>query len=109
MAGIDSDHCVKALAEGLEPGQWYYYQFIAPDGSKSDVGRTRTLPYGKIDRFRLAVFSCSNYGFGHFNAYAHAAEVDDADLGLHLGAYIYDYGPGLYPSARGASPGRVLR
>lgn len=108
MAGIDSDHCVKALAEGLEPGQWYYYQFIAPDGSKSDVGRTRTLPDGKIDRFRLAVFSCSNYGFGHFNAYAHAAEVDDADLALHLGDYIYEYGRGTYPSAQDASPGRVL-
>lgn len=108
VASADRDHCAKAVAEGLEPGQWYYYRFIAPDGSKSDVGRTRTLPEGGIDRFRLAVFSCSNYGFGHFNAYAHAAQADDADLALHLGDYIYEYGRGTYPSAGEAHPQRML-
>ncbi|MBA4164094.1 MAG: alkaline phosphatase [Erythrobacter sp.] len=108
IASFSSDYCAKALVQGLEPGRWYYYQFIAPDGSKSDVGRTRTLPDGKIDKFRLAVFSCSNYGFGHFNAYAHVAEANDADLALHLGDYIYEYGRGTYPSAGEAHPQRML-
>ncbi len=107
-AGPERDYCAKAWAKGLNPGQWYYYRFMAPDGSQSDVGRTRTLPQGKADRFKLALFSCSNYGFGWFNAYAHAAEANDADLALHLGDYIYEYGRGTYPSADVAHPERML-
>ncbi|OGS58222.1 MAG: alkaline phosphatase, partial [Erythrobacter sp. RIFCSPHIGHO2_12_FULL_63_10] len=38
----------------------------------------------------------------------HAAEVDDADLALHLGDYIYEYGRGTYPSAAEAHPQRML-
>lgn len=108
LARAESDWCAKSWAEGLCSGQWYYYRFIAPDGSMSDVGRTRTLPEGKVDRFRMAVFSCSNYGFGWFNAYAHAAEANDVELALHLGDYIYEYGRGTYPSAQEAHPGRLL-
>ncbi len=104
----DHDHCAKALAIGLAPGQWYYYRFIAPDGSTSEVGRTRTLPSGKVERFRMAVFSCANIGFGWFNAYAHAAEANDVDLVLHLGDYFYEYAPGTYPSADQLVPGRAL-
>jgi alkaline phosphatase D len=102
------DGCAKASAQGLQPGQWYFYRFIAPDGSISDVGRTRTLPDGPTAAFRLAVFSCSNYGFGYFNAYGHAADVADCDLALHLGDYIYEYGKGTYPSAQQAAEGRTL-
>lgn len=105
----ERDYCVKAEVVGdLEPDTWYFYQFIAPDGTKSPVGRTRTLPQGPSARFRLAVFSCSNYGFGWFNAYAHAAEANDADLAVHLGDYIYEYGAGTYPTAGQAHPDRVL-
>ena len=104
----DHDHCAKALAIGLAPGQWYYYRFIAPDGGISDIGRTRTLPRGKVDKFRMAVFSCANIGFGWFNAYAHAAEANDVDLVLHLGDYFYEYAPGTYPSAEELVPGRAL-
>lgn len=107
-ASASHDWCVKAWAAGLEPGLWYYYRFIAPDGSQSDVGRTRTLPDGDVDKFRMAVFSCSNFGFGWFNAYAHAAEANDVDLALHLGDYIYEYNRGSYPSASQANPDRVL-
>jgi len=102
------DGCAKATASGLEAGKWYFYRFVAPDGSTSDVGRTRTLPQGPTEAFRLAVFSCSNYGFGYFNAYGHAAEVADCDLALHLGDYIYEYGKGTYPSAQQAAADRTL-
>lgn len=94
-----NDCCARAWAKGLRPGRWYFYRFIAPDGDKSPVGRTRTLPVGKVDKFRIAVFSCSNYGFGWFNAYGHAAEAGDFDLVLHLGDYFYEYARGTYPDA----------
>ena len=90
------DFCCKAQVSGLEPGRWYYYRFTAPDGTESDEGRTRTLPAGPTSRFRMAVFSCSNMGFGWFNAYAHAADANEFDCALHLGDYFYEYGPGTY-------------
>lgn len=107
-ASASRDWCVKAWADGLTPGTWYYYRFTAPDGSQSVIGRTRTLPEGQTQRFRMAVFSCSNFGFGYFNAYAHAAESNDVDLALHLGDYIYEYGAGTYPSERQAVEARAL-
>lgn len=106
-ASPDRDWCAKAVADGLEPGRWYYYRFVAPDGTMSATGRTRTLPEGATDRFRMAVFSCSNLGFGHFNAYAHANEADEFDLAVHLGDYFYEYGPGTYPTERQRVVGRL--
>lgn len=102
------DHCCKTFANGLEPERWYFYRFIAPGGASSDIGRTRTLPEGPTERFRMAVFSCSNIGFGWFNAYAHAAEANEFDVALHLGDYIYEYGRGTYPSLEEAHPQRSL-
>lgn len=96
-AGPDSDFCVKTWADGLMPGRWYFYRFIAPDGTKSTIGRTRTLPEAGAQKFRMAVFSCSNYGFGWFNAYGHVVEANDCDLAVHLGDYIYEYGADNYP------------
>lgn len=102
-----NDCCAKAWAKGLAPSQWYYYRFISPSGEKSQVGRTRTLPVGKVPRFKIAVFSCSNYGFGWFNAYGHACEAGDFDLALHLGDYFYEYARGTYPSERQTVPQRL--
>jgi alkaline phosphatase D len=102
------DWCAKGTARGLQPGRWYFYRFLAPGGQASPVGRTRTLPEGGAASFRLAVFSCSNYGFGWFNAYGHAAEANDCDLAVHLGDYIYEYGAGTYPERSQAHPDRVL-
>lgn len=87
------DWTAKITLDGLEPGRVYYYRFIAPDGSISPVGRTKTLPVGKVDKFGLGLFSCSNLPTGYFTAYAHAAERNDLDLWLHVGDYIYEYGP----------------
>lgn len=108
IASPDRDWCVKATASTLAPDSWYYFRFVAPDGSVSDIGRTRTLPKGPAQHFKLAVFSCSNFGFGYFNAYSHAAEVNDCDLAVHLGDYIYEYGAGTYPGPDDANPDRVL-
>lgn len=108
LATPRSDCCAKALVLGLTAGRWYHYRFIAPDGTKSVTGRTRTLPLGKVAKFKLAVFSCSNFGFGWFNAYAHAAAAGDFDLAVHLGDYFYEYKRGEYPSAKAALPERIL-
>lgn len=105
-ASPDNDFCAKQVASGLAPGRWYYYRFIAPNGAISDIGRTRTLPAGRTDRFRMAVFSCSNIGFGWFNAYAHAAAADAFDCAVHLGDYFYEYGPGIYPLSKEEVVGR---
>jgi alkaline phosphatase D len=104
----ERDWCTKAIATGLVPDRWYYYYFTAPNGVTSPIGRTRTLPVDSTAKFRLAVFSCSNFGFGWFNAYAHAAEANDADLAVHLGDYIYEYGAGTYPDDAQAHPDRAL-
>lgn len=107
-ASPNRDFCAKTIAGGLSPDRWYYYRFVAPDRSFSPVGRTRTLPQGPTSKFRLAVFSCSNFGFGYFNAYAHAAEANDCDLAVHLGDYIYEYGGGTYPTGDQRHPDRTV-
>src|SRR3546814_12140433 len=66
----DRDHTAKFAIDGLEPGRWYFYRFVAPDGTTSITGRTRTLPAGPTRAFIIALFSCSNLPFGWFNAYA---------------------------------------
>ncbi len=90
------DHTVKITVDGLAPGKWHWFRFIAPDGTTSPVGRTKTLPAGKVAKFNIAIFSCSNLGFGEFNAYGHGAMRDDVDLVLHMGDYIYEYARGGY-------------
>ncbi len=93
------DHTVKITVDGLAPGKWHWFRFIAPDGTKSPVGRTKTLPVGKVANFGIAAFSCANIGYGEFNAYGHAARRDDVDLLLHMGDYIYEYGRGGYDNS----------
>ena len=86
-------HAVHVVAEGLEPGQWYWYQFRV--GSQlSPVGRTRTAPAktDRVDQLRFAFVSCQNYEQGHYTAYQHLAQAD-LDLVLHLGDYIYEGDP----------------
>ncbi|MFC4314364.1 alkaline phosphatase D family protein [Steroidobacter flavus] len=95
-AAAHRDWTAKVTVDGLQPRTIYWYRFIAPDGAKSPVGRTRTLPVGDVDRFGLGVFSCSNMPLGWFNAYAHAAARDDLDLWLHVGDYLYEYGLTAY-------------
>jgi alkaline phosphatase D len=90
--GAFRDWTAKITVDGLKPGTVYWYRFVAPDGTKSPVGRTKTLPVGPVAKFGLGVFSCSNLPYGLFNAYGHAAARPDLDLWLHTGDYIYEYG-----------------
>lgn len=108
MASPASDHIAKITVKGLKPGKRYNYRFIAPDGTKSPIGRTKTLPEGEVPKYRMAVFSCSNMPFGYFNAYAHANVADDFDLVLHLGDYLYEYQRGYYPLPKDAVAERLI-
>ena len=107
-AEAEQDWCVKPVADGLEPGRIHYYRFLDSRGRSSPVGRSRTLPEGPVERFRIAIFSCANLPFGWFNAYAHAAARDDLDLVVHLGDYFYEFERGRYPSAAEALAGRLI-
>jgi len=88
----DRDYTVKVDATGLQPGQWYWYRFQALN-TFSPVGRTRTLPASGLNRLRLAVVSCADYQNGFYTAYENICLRNDVDLVLHLGDYIYEYGP----------------
>jgi alkaline phosphatase D len=105
-ASTESGFTCKVDATGLQPNTEYYYRFLAPNGSKSAVGRTRTLPVGSVAEVRLAVFSCSDYPAGYFNAYD-AAVSSNAQFALHLGDYIYEYKDGVYPPTASAVAARV--
>nr|WP_281383117.1 alkaline phosphatase D family protein [Microbulbifer rhizosphaerae] len=101
------DYTIKIDVRGLEPGASYFYRFIGAS-EQSPVGRTRTLPEGGVEQVKLAVFSCSNYPAGYFNAYQLAAQSDDWDAVLHLGDYIYEYPVDGYATERSAEIGRAL-
>ena len=87
----ERDYTVKVDAIGLNPDTTYYYRFEA-HGVFSPTGRTRTLPVGSTSGLRLGFCSCSNYGWGFFNAYGHLAERPELAAVLHLGDYVYEYG-----------------
>ncbi|KAF1990111.1 phosphodiesterase/alkaline phosphatase D precursor [Aulographum hederae CBS 113979] len=95
----DIDFTVKVEAGGLKPFTWYYYQFnVCDSDKKSMVGRTKTapLPDDKVSSVKLAVYSCSNYPFGFFNAYGNVAKKSSVDYVLHMGDFIYEYAEGAY-------------
>ncbi|MCP9823711.1 alkaline phosphatase, partial [Cyanobium sp. L1E-Cus] len=102
------DWTVKVEAAGLSADTTYFYRFSSGT-TVSGVGQTKTLPVNS-DPVRLAVFSCSNFTAAQqFDAYARAAAINSAnpyDAWLHLGDYIYEYGPGGYGSAEGAAGSR---
>ncbi|KAL1744013.1 PhoD-like phosphatase-domain-containing protein [Schizophyllum fasciatum] len=97
FTSYDVDFTVKVEATGLPADTVLYYQFAdCTDGkSTSPVGRTRTLPSpdGAVnngDPLTLAVYSCSQFQNGHFNAYGVGTHNTSADFFVHLGDYIYE-------------------
>ena len=101
----ERDYTVKVDADGLSPGQIYYYRFRVGD-QVSPTGRTKTLPIGNIRQARFALFSCSNYPAGFFHAY-HQAAQDDFDAVIHVGDYIYEYPVDGFASQDAERLGRV--
>ncbi|KAH8597788.1 PhoD-like phosphatase [Bisporella sp. PMI_857] len=105
----DVDYTVKVEAKKLESFTTYYYQFsVCNSANKSPIGRTKTIPC-KDEKVttpvKIAVYSCSNYPFGFFNAYGNPVRKDSVDYVIHLGDYIYEYANGHY--GWGNSYGRI--
>lgn len=96
----DRDFTIKVDVQDLEPGTQYYYRFSTGE-LNSELGMTKTLPEGDLDRVKLAAISCSNITAGYFHVYSEIAKRE-YDAVLHLGDYIYEYGEGGYPQAEGA-------
>ena len=98
----------KVDATGLAAGNSYFYRFRDVNGNSGTVGTTRTLPAANAASVKFAVFSCSLYSEGYFNAYAEAAK-SEAQYALHLGDYIYEYGadPAKYGNKDAVALGRV--
>ncbi|WP_243056598.1 alkaline phosphatase [Nocardioides sp. SR21] len=91
------DHTVKVDVTGLSPATWYHYRFVHA-GVASRVGRTRTAPGPDAtpDNLRFGVVSCANLQAGWFSAYRGLAARDDLHAVVHLGDYLYEYGPSQY-------------
>ena len=114
MSGVvyakkSSDWCVKVEVTDLSPDQSYAYFFqVETTGGtvQSEAGRTRTTPAAGEREIKFAIVSCSNYPFGLFNAYGSLADRSDLDAIIHLGDYLYEYGPDGYGGDVGAEIGR---
>lgn len=107
VASAARDYTVKVDIEALEPGKRYHYRFRAGQ-IRSNEGQTRTLPVKSGHSVRLAVASCANFSSGFYNAYRSIAETPDLDAVIHLGDYIYEYGPEGYDGETGRRIGRIV-
>jgi len=107
-AGADNGYTAKVDATGLAAGNNYFYRFLDDSGKSSPVGQTRTLPAASVSSVKFAVFSCSLYSQGFFNAYSAAAQ-SGAQYAIHVGDYIYEYGsdPAKFGNSTAVSLGRV--
>ncbi|KDQ33328.1 hypothetical protein PLEOSDRAFT_1099298 [Pleurotus ostreatus PC15] len=100
FTSYDVDFTVKVEATGLQPDTRYFFQFsdCTNAESVSPVGATRTFaspdtPADQVNGGKpltFAVFSCSQFQAGYFNAYGFAAQNTTADVFVHLGDYIYE-------------------
>ena len=93
IATPELGHSIRVVVGGLQPDRWYWYQFKA--GSEvSRIGRTRTAPaFGTpINQLNFAFASCQDWQNGYYTAYKHLAE-ENLNFVVHLGDYIYEYGP----------------
>lgn len=97
------DFTVAIEIKDLEAGQKLYYRFInIADKTTSPVGETLTFKEN-INEVKLAVTSCANYAYGYFNVYEEIKK-SNADVVVHLGDYIYEYGENTYGSFRTPEP-----
>ncbi|WP_031529483.1 alkaline phosphatase D family protein [Dyadobacter crusticola] len=98
-ASAKDDYTVSIDISGLTSNAKYYYRFkITGTEVISQTGETKTLAKdAEVQDVKLAICSCSNYPSGLFNVYG-AIAASEADVVLHLGDYIYEYGAGQYGS-----------
>ncbi|BAY34896.1 alkaline phosphatase [Nostoc carneum NIES-2107] len=93
LATPELAHSVHIDVRGLRPDRWYWYQFRVGN-EVSPIGRTRTASafYRSTKQLNFAFVSCQDWQNGYYTAFKHLAE-EELDLVVHLGDYIYEYGP----------------
>lgn len=85
-----NDYCIKVIVNGLLPGKKYFYRFT--DGINfSQIGQTKTLPI-ESKKIKIGVVNCAKYTGGYYHAYDALANMEDIDVVIHLGDYIYESG-----------------
>ena len=92
-AGTDYTGVVEVT--GLDAGVRYGYQFEhSATGNRSVVGSTKTLPndasLANNSQVNLGVISCASSMSGYLHAYTNMANMQDLDVIVHLGDYIYN-------------------
>ncbi|KAF8893591.1 PhoD-like phosphatase-domain-containing protein [Infundibulicybe gibba] len=112
FTSYDVDFTLKVEAKNLKADTKYFYRFADCTNPKtvSPIGATRTIsgpntPANQVNGGKpltFAVFSCSFFQNGWFNAYGVAAHNTSADIFIHLGDYYYEPSDG----GKGASIGR---
>ena len=87
----DFDNTLRHKVTGLQPGQTYFYQFIAGD-VRSNVGRFKTAPAATADvaQLQFAYLTCQDWSINHWGALGHIAANENLDFIVHLGDYIYE-------------------
>ncbi len=88
---VSTDYTLKVDITNLAEDTKYYYRFSSGENI-STTGAMKTLSSGDVAQVKMAVFSCANYPNGYFNAYTEASMLQDLDVSIHLGDYIYEYG-----------------
>jgi alkaline phosphatase D len=94
VSSSSEGYAVKTEVQGLEENKTYYYRFIYGKDT-SRLGRAKTTCQN-CKALKIAVVSCNNYEWGYFNAYRRIANMDNIDLVVHLGDYIYEHARGGY-------------
>jgi len=72
------------------------------------AGVRRTSPEGRLPPARSAMGTCSNFAYGHFQAFRRIAERADLFGIVHLGDSIYEYADGVYGALRPLDPPHEL-
>ena len=94
----EHDYTLAIDVQELPSNTKLYYRFFNIESTTTSViGETITLPSpgDSVANIKLAVCSCANFAAGLFNVYGAMAN-SDADVIVHLGDYIYEYGEGEY-------------
>ncbi len=105
-----SDYTIKydfLAKKYCDSDKWFFYRFRAGNAI-SEIGKSKTFSESTATA-KIGIFSCSNYPAGYFNAYQAAADINDLDLWLHLGDYLYEYPMGGYATDNAEKLGRVPR
>ncbi|KAI9217552.1 PhoD-like phosphatase-domain-containing protein, partial [Blastocladiella britannica] len=101
----DVDFTVKIDVTGLAPATRHWYRFITagPDATTtpmivSPVGTVSTLVAegASLDKYKMAIFTCSNMPHGYFRGFSAIAADPSIDVTIHLGDYIYEYDLATY-------------